>query len=154
VLIVAIVAYSGYFSLYQMQRHRALWTFIDLANMEQTIWNTLHGRFMRYTIYPATSELVTDFTDRITESRLGEHVQPILLLLMLPYALVQRPETLLVLMSVGVSLGALPFFRIVQRRLHSDVWALLFAVGYLLLPSVKRPTAGTCTAPVLPPPSC
>lgn len=152
-LAAAIIAYSLYFSLYQIQRHRALWTFIDLANMEQTIWNTLHGRFMRYTIYPATSELVTDFTDRITESRLGEHVQPILLLLMLPYALAQRPETLLILMSAGVGLGALPFYRIVQRRLHSDIWALLFALGYLLLPAIQTANGwdlhGTSFTPAL-----
>ena len=148
-----ILVYITYFSVYQIARHYALWTSIDLSNMEQTIWNTLHGRFMHYTVYPATNEVIYDFTDRITESRLGEHVQPILLLLALPYMLIPRPETLLVTMCITVGLGALPFYYIVKRRLHSEKWSLLFAMAYLLLPAIQTASGwdlhGTSLLPTL-----
>ena len=136
-LAVLIGVFVGYFSTYQLQRHRALETNIDLANMEQTIWNTLHGNFMRSTIYPTTGRSVEDFTTRRTESRLGAHVQPLLLLLLLPYAVIPRSETLLVLMSLSVSLGAIPVFRLARRRFARDWMGLLFALGYLLLPMVE-----------------
>lgn len=137
VLAAAVLLYSGYFSLYQIQRHRALWTFVDLMSLEQTLWNTLHGRFMRSTVYPPSGDAVTDFEARRTESRLGTHVQPTLLLLVLPYALLPRSETLLILMSISVGLGAIPLYRIARRRLHSSRMALLFALGYLVLPSIE-----------------
>jgi len=137
ILIIVVVIYGLYFSLYQIQRHRAFWTSIDLTNMEQTIWNTLHGDFMRSTVYPFTGQKIQDFNDRQTENRLGTHVQPLLLVLALPYALVPHPETFLVLMSVSVALGAIPFFRIARRRLDSDWWALACAIGYLMLPAVE-----------------
>ena len=136
-LALAVVIYGLYFSLYQIQRHRAFWTGVDLVSVEQPIWNTLHGDFMRATYYPITGEPVSDFSERTTDSLLADHVQPFLLLLALPYALAPRSETLLVLMSVSVGLGAIPLFRIARRKFGSPWWALLFAVGYLLLPAVE-----------------
>ena len=68
---------------------------------------------------------------------MADHVQPILLLLALPYALVPRAETLLVVMCVAVALGALPMYRIAHRRLQNPWLALLFAAGYLLLPALE-----------------
>ena len=136
-LTLAIVVYSVYFGVYQVQRHRAYWTFVDLMSLEQTIWNTLQGRFMRSTVYPPSGEIIEDFTARRTESRLGTHVQPILLLLALPYALIPRSETLLVVMSISVALGAIPCYRLARRRWHSPWIALGAALGYLLLPMVE-----------------
>jgi len=136
-LALAILVYSLYFSLYQLQRYRAFWIFVDTVDMEQSIWNTLHGQFLRYTVYPVSGRVVTDFSDRVTESQLGEHVQPIMLLLALPYALFPRTETLLLIPGVAVGLGAIPFYRIAKRRLNSARWGLLLALGYLLLPAVQ-----------------
>ena len=153
ILIAIILIYITYFSLYQIARYRALWTFIDLAAVEQTIWNTLHGRFMHYTIYPTVHKSIDVFTDRVTENRLGTHVQPILLLLALPYMLIPRPETLLVTMCITVGLGALPFYHIVKRRLHSEKWSLLLTLAYLLLPAIQTANGwdlhGTSLLPTL-----
>lgn len=136
-LALAVLVYGVYFSLYQIQRHQAFWTDGDLVSLEQPIWNTLHGDFMRTTYYPIAGERVSDFTQRATESALGDHVQPILLALALPYAIIPRAETLLVVVSVGVGLGAIPLFRIARRRLQSAWWALMFAALYLFLPAVQ-----------------
>ena len=136
-LVCAVLLYGVYFSAYQLQRHRAFWTNIDTVNMEQTLWNTLNGNFARSTVYPPTGGTVKDFTGRRTVSRLGSHVQPIQLVLLLPYALFQRPETLLLLMAVAPGLGAISVYRIARRRLPSPWWAFIFAVGYLFIPAVE-----------------
>lgn len=140
-LLLAVLTYTLFFSAYQIQRHRTFQTYVDLMSLEQTIWNTIHGRFMRSTVYPPTGELIHEFDARATESRLGAHVQPLLLLLALPYALFPRPEVLLVLMCGASALGALPLFSLARRRLGSAEWALACAVGYLLLPAVQTTTA-------------
>lgn len=139
-LAVGVLIFISYFSMYQLQRHRALETNIDLANMEQTIWNTLHGNFMRSTTFPAAAGRgrAMDFTLRKTESRLGTHVQPLFMFLALPYAAFPHSETLLLLMCVSVGLGAIPVFRLARRRFaSSDVMGSIFALGYLLLPIVE-----------------
>ncbi len=136
-LALAGIAYAGYFTLFQFQMHRALWPGVDQTNMEQTLWNTLHGQFMRSTVYPPTGELVRAFDDRRTESRLATHVQPFQLLLLLPYALFPCSETLLLLLGVAVGLGAISLFRLAQRRLASPWLALAAAIVYLLLPAVQ-----------------
>jgi len=136
-LVLLIITYATYFSLYQMRRHRAFQTFFDLAAVEQTLWNTLQGRFMHYTLYPATGRVVTDFGDRLTENWLGEHVQPVLLLLLPFYGLWPHPETLLVVMCFSVALGAVPFYRLASRRIRSPLLSLLLTAGYLLLPAVE-----------------
>lgn len=92
---------------------------------------------MRATIYPHTGGIITDFKARLSESRLADHLQPALLLLALPYMLVPRSETLGVVVSVTTALGALPLYKIAQRRLRSQHWALGFALGYLMLPAVE-----------------
>lgn len=136
-LLGVVIAYFLYFSYYQLQRYQAFWTNIDVTNMEQTIWNTLHGDFMRATIYPPTGAVIEDFSGRQTEHRWSSHVQILPLVLALPYAIVPRTETLLVLMCMSVAASAIPFFRLAQRRLKSPWAALLFAIGYLLIPMVQ-----------------
>lgn len=140
-LALAVAAYVGYFTLFQFQMSRAFWPGVDQTNMEQTVWNTAHGNFMRSTVYPPTGEIIRDFTDRFTESRLGTHVQPSLLLLVVPYILSPCTETLLVLIGVAVGLGAIPLFRLARRRLGSAWLALAAALVYLLLPAVQTNSA-------------
>lgn len=151
-LATGILVFSLYFSAYQIQRYNVFDTALDTISMEQPIWNTLQGRFMRATYYPVTGWGVTDFHDRVTENKWGDHVQPILLVLLIPYMIVQRPETLMVVLSISLALGAIPLFRIANRRLGSSWLALLFAFGYLLLPAIQTNTAwDTHTTNFLPP---
>lgn len=142
-LALGILLFAVYFSLYQIQAHRALWTGVDLTNLEQTLWNTLHGNFMRSTYFPAAAERggEVDFTTRKTESRLGTHVQPFFLVLMFPYALFPSAELLMVLLSLALGLGALPIFTLARRRLTSSWLALIAAWLYLLWPAVQTNAA-------------
>lgn len=141
VLVALVVLYTVFFSAYQIERYRAFWH-EDIVSVEQPIWNTLQGRFMRTTYYPMAGLPVTDFSERRTESLLADHVQPFLLVLALPYALFPRTETLLILMSLTTALGAVPLYAIARRRLGSAWWALAFAGVYLLLPVVETNSVG------------
>jgi uncharacterized membrane protein len=140
VLAFLIILYIFYFSAFQIQRHSAFETSLDTLSVEQPIWNTLHGRFMRATYYPVTGETVTDFNDRNTDSLLGDHVQLSLLSLLIPYMILPKTETLFVVLSICVGLGAIPLYRITKRRLGLPWLALLMAVGYLFLPAVETNT--------------
>ena len=57
-LMLLIVGYAGFSSAYQIQRHRAFQTYVDLMAMEQAIWNTRQGHFMRSTVYPPAGRVV------------------------------------------------------------------------------------------------
>jgi uncharacterized membrane protein len=140
ILTLLVMAYIVYFSAYQIHRQNAFETNLDTLSVEQPLWNTLHGQFMRTTYYPITGAPVTNFNDRKTDTLFGDHVQPGLLILLLPYAILPRTETLMVILSICVGLGAIPMYRIAKRRLASPWLAMLFACGYLLLPALETNT--------------
>ncbi len=128
-LLLLITAYTVFFSVqlclhYYSFGSRAL----DLGNMNQSIWNTLHGRPFHQTNQPGAT------------NRLSLHVEPILLPLSLLYLFYSGPEILFVVQSLIVALGALPVFALARYKLTSDSLALVFAVIYLLFPAIQGAT--------------
>ncbi len=95
----------------------------DLGNMVQAVWSTAHGRPLEYT--EGLGEQMT---------RLGAHVDPILVLLTPLWVVVPSPLTLAAAQIVAVSLGALPVLWLGRRHLGSDNAAMLMAVAYLAYP--------------------
>ena len=95
----------------------------DLGNMVQAVWSTAHGRPLEYT---------EGLGDQMT--RLGAHVDPILVLLTPLWVVVPSPLTLAAAQIVAVSLGALPVLWLGRRHLGSDNAAMLMAVAYLAYP--------------------
>jgi uncharacterized membrane protein len=136
-----IVAYTLFFSLVTLRKHAAFQTTaFDLGNMDQAVWNSLFGRPLAYTNWDTEG------------TRLGYHVDPILVLISPLYLLHSGPETLLVFQSLFLALGALPLFALSRRaflrvtepadeRLRpphpADVAALTFALVYLLFPALE-----------------
>ena len=99
----------------------------DLGNMDQAVWNTLHGQPFRFT------NIGLDWHGPPT--RLGIHVEPILLLIAPLYLLHSGPETLILLQTVALGLGALPLFLLGLRRLPAlPLLAAACAGAYLLAP--------------------
>ncbi|MGH2514915.1 MAG: DUF2079 domain-containing protein, partial [Ktedonobacterales bacterium] len=99
----------------------------DLGNMDQAVWNTLHGHPFRFTT------VGLDWHGPPT--RLGVHVEPILLLIAPLYLLHAGPETLLVLQTVALALGGIPLFLLCLRRLpEAPLVGAAFVVSYLLAP--------------------
>ncbi len=126
VVILLIVAYALFFSAYTLTRHRAFMTMgADLGNVDQAVWSTTQGRPLQYTNWPGQT------------IRFGDHFEPILLLVSIFYFLHSGPETLLVLQSVVLALGAWPIYRLAGRRLKSDWMGVLFALVYLLFPGLE-----------------
>ncbi len=123
VLTFAIIV--GYHAL---QRH---WAYqsdaFDLGNMDQAVWNTLHGHPFRF-----TNRGNDDFG---LPTRLSIHVEPIIFLLALLYLIHSGPETLLVTQTLAVALGAIPLFALSLRRMPRFPFiGVGLVVAYLLSP--------------------
>lgn len=125
-LILLMLGYATFFSIENIQHHNTFGTrAMDVASMDQAVWNTLHGRFFAQTNNPAVA------------NRLGLHVEPILFPISLFYLIHSGPETLFILESIIVALGAIPVFALARQKLHSKNWALLFALMYLTFPAIQ-----------------
>ena len=99
----------------------------DLGNMNQAVWNTLHGDPFRFT------NRGLDWFGPPT--RLGIHVEPILLLIAPFYLIHSGPETLIVIQNVAMALGAIPLFMLSLRRLPTmPLLGVALAASYLLAP--------------------
>src|SRR5206468_9948338 len=80
----------------------------DLGNMVQAVWSTAHGHLLR----------ITDLNgDQI--SRLGAHVDPILVLFAPLWWVWPSPDMLLTVQAIAVGLGALPVFWLGRKHLGS-----------------------------------
>ena len=123
----AIAAYAAGFTALSILRDRAFETArFDLGNMVQAVWNTAHGHLLEITSLQG---------DQI--SRLGAHVDPILVVFAPLWWLWPSPDLLLTGQAVAVALGALPVFWLADKHLRSERAALGFALVYLLLPAVE-----------------
>src|SRR6266699_415416 len=127
VLIVVDIALVGQHVLVRYQSYHAF--AYDLGNFDQAVWNTLHGHPFR-------------FTNRSLDwfgppTRLGVHVEPILLLIAPLYLLHSGPETLLLLQTMALALGGIPLLLLGLRRLPElPLVAAAFVGAYLVTPEI------------------
>jgi uncharacterized membrane protein len=123
----AVGVYAGGFSALSIQRDRAFETGrFDLGNMVQAVWATAHGHPLR----------VTDLQGEQV-SRLGAHVDPILVLFAPLWWIWPSAHMLLTAQAIAIALGALPVFWLARKHLESERAAACFALAYLLLPAVE-----------------
>lgn len=126
---LSIVVFSIYFTLVSFLRYTNFYAGkFDLGNMSQTVWNTLHGRIF----------LLTDPNGTETVSRLATHADFILILLAPFYALWSDPRMLLLIQVVLTALGAIFVYLLGQEIVKNKNISLIFALLYLLNPSVQR----------------
>lgn len=123
---------AGYVIFFSIQLYLHYHSFgsrsLDLGNMDQAIWNTLHGRLFHQTNQPGAT------------NRLSLHVEPILLPISLLYLIHSGPEILFICQSLIVALGAMPVFALARLKLNSEGVALIFALVYLLFPAIQGAT--------------
>src|SRR6516164_10813081 len=81
----------------------------DLGNMDQVLWNTIHGRFFQFT------NQTIDWYGPPT--RLAIHFEPIILPLSLLYAFHADPRILLVFQTLVLGAGAFPVFLLTRKYL-------------------------------------
>jgi uncharacterized membrane protein len=123
----SIGAYATGFAALSILRHHSFNTGrFDLGNMTQAVWATAHG-------HPLA---VTNLEGEQT-SRLGSHVDPILVAFAPLWWIWPSPSMLLAAQAVAIALGALPVFWLARKHLGSERAALGFALAYLLYPAVQ-----------------
>lgn len=122
-VVVALLAAGG-----SIGRHRAFAApGCGLALFENLLWNSVHGRL----------GMSSFLGDRSLAAPFG----PLLGVLAIPYALVPRAETLLVIQAVAVAASVFPFARLVRRELTAPFLVNAFVVAqaaYLPSRSVAR----------------
>ncbi|MDQ6661474.1 MAG: DUF2079 domain-containing protein [Chloroflexota bacterium] len=104
-------------------------TAFDLGNMDQVLWNTIHGHLFQFT------NQAIDWYGPPT--RLAFHFEPILLPLSLLYLFGADPRIILVFQTLALTSGALPVFLLARKYLRE--WPLLavLMVGiYLFSPAL------------------
>jgi uncharacterized membrane protein len=124
-LLAAIAAWIAGFAALSVLRQDAFATGrFDLGNMVQAVWSTAHGHLLQ----------VTDLQGGQV-SRLGAHVDPILVLFAPLWWIWPSPNMLLVVQALAVGLGALPVFWLARKHLRSARAGLGFALVYLIYPA-------------------
>lgn len=119
----AVLLWTAVLAVYAILRYQQLnATAYDLAIQSQVIWNTSYGRF-----FASTLEV---------NNYLGDHVQPILLLIAPLYRLLPYPELLLGIQAAVLCVGAIPVYRLARRHLPQAWLALLFGLVFLLYPAL------------------
>jgi uncharacterized membrane protein len=126
-LTAGVAAFAGGFGALALLQHRAFETGrFDVGNLTQAVWSTAHGDFLA----------TTDLAGRQI-SRLGAHFDPIVVAFVPLWWALPDPGLLLVLQAVGVSLGAIPVYRLGRRHLRSQHAGLGLALAYLLYPATQ-----------------
>jgi uncharacterized membrane protein len=126
---IAIVIYTILFSLVEIRLYDSFKVFTwDLGIFNQAFWNTLHGRFFFYT---------TEFVYTNTGCFLGTHFSPFLIVIVPLYGIYPTGETLLVISTIAVALGALVTYKIASFLLDDEKLATIIGVLYLLYPALQ-----------------
>jgi uncharacterized membrane protein len=128
-LILGYILFVLYFAFISSLRYENFYAGrFDLGNMEQTVWNTLHGNIFQFT-NPNGTTIV---------SRLAFHADFILVLFAPLYFFWQDPRMLLVSQAVITGGGAFFVYLLAKNIIKNKNLALLFALLYFLNPSLER----------------
>lgn len=135
-----IAAYIIYFSYFAILRMHTLYaSYFDLGIMNQTVYNTYRG------ITTLDGGRILEMTNPFGPEqmkRMAIHNDILLALLAPFYFLFAGPETLLVLQSVILALGALAIYLIAKKIFfkipYGRLLALVFTIAYLLYPPMQR----------------
>jgi uncharacterized membrane protein len=120
---------AAYFILYSalaVLRHESYHSFgFDLGLFDQVFWNTTQGRPFESTMSQALP---------IPHSLLGDHFSPIFLVLMPFYYAFPHPETLVVIQTFALALGAWPVYLLARLKLPPGYALAWVAVYFLFVP--------------------
>jgi len=125
VLVLLLLLYNAVFSAVSVLNFRNFgMSAFDVGIHAQAIWKLSTGRGLFNTVRGLPIW--------------GDHCWFIMLLYTPLYWFVPRVETLLVLQSLGLALGALPLAAIVLRRKGGSLAAIVFTMAWLLSPALQN----------------
>ncbi|TMC44439.1 MAG: DUF2079 domain-containing protein [Chloroflexi bacterium] len=124
IALAMVLVYVLVFGSLSLVRHWAFHsTALDLGVFDQVLWNTVHGRFMESTLSLERCDPHSFFLD---------HFSPALLLIVPFYAVVPRPETLIVFQTAALALGAWPVYLLARHFLPRGAERLIWVALYVL----------------------
>jgi uncharacterized membrane protein len=133
-LIALLVAYALCFGWLSLGRY---WAYqmhaLDMGNMGQAAWNTIHGHPFRFT----NMRLPYKIEAWNTTTRLSFHVEALFPVISLIYFIYPHPESLLLLQTLALALGAVPAYLLARDILAQPWLGVVFAAAYLLFPSLE-----------------
>ena len=122
-----MAAYAAAFAALSVLRHDSFETGrFDLGNMVQAVWSTAHGHVLQVTNLHGAQV-----------SRLGAHVDPILVVFAPLWWLWPSPSLLLTAQAIAVAAGALPLYWLADKHTGSERAALGLSLSYLLFPAAE-----------------
>ncbi len=136
---ILVFSYIAYFSWFTILRYRTLYaSYFDLGIMHQTVYNTFislktwdFSRFLEMTNPHGFDQV----------KRMAVHNDPLLALIAPLYFIYSGPETLLVLQSVLLGLGAIVIYAIGRHVFNTHpnkkLISLFFAFSYLFYPPLQ-----------------
>jgi uncharacterized membrane protein len=126
-LLAAVAAWAIGFSALAARRHGAFLSHrFDLGNMTQALWSTTQGRPL---------EVTTATGDQM--SRLGSHVDPLLVLFTPLWWIWPSPAMLTTAQALALASGALPVFWLARKHVGDERAAWCLAIAYLLYPAIQ-----------------
>jgi len=129
IVLIMVLAYSVVFSYYSIMKHYSFRTYAwDLGILVQSISSATKGKLF-------TNNVELYYSP--TGSFFGIHFAPILFIVVPFFYLIQKVETLLVIQSIILALGAIPIYLIAKHCLQHRLSALLVSAAYLLNPSLQ-----------------
>src|ERR1700687_2242107 len=121
---IALGLAAAYFIVYStlsVLRHESYHSNgFDLGLYNQVFWNTTQGRLFESTMTQAFP---------IPHSSLSDHFSPVYFLLVPFYFAWPHPETLLVLQTLALTLGAWPIYLLARQKLSTG-FALFWVLAY------------------------
>lgn len=128
ILFLMITVYIIYFLTASFLRYDNFFTGrFDLGNMDQAVWNTIHGRIFK----------ITDPNGTDIISRLAFHADFLLILISPLYLIWANPKMLLLLQSIVLGLGTVFVYLLSEKILKNKNISLAFSFAYLLNPSLQ-----------------
>jgi uncharacterized membrane protein len=129
ILFVSFICYIVYFTYFTFEKYLNFFTGrFDLGNMDQTVWNTLNGRFFLLT-NPDNTNII---------SRLAIHSDFFLILLAPFYLIWNDPRMLLLLQTIVIASGSFFVYFLANEVLKDRKLSLLFGISFLLNPLVQQ----------------
>jgi uncharacterized membrane protein len=113
-VLLLLLVFVAFFSQQSILRHERLSSRgYDLGNVDQAIWNTAQGRPFKFTNWTGKDNYV------LQDSRLGMHVEPILLLIAPIFRIWDDVRALLILQATVVGLGGLGIWALARWALRA-----------------------------------
>jgi uncharacterized membrane protein len=125
---VMALLYTAILAWFAIASHRALTTQMnDLGNAVQAIWSATQGDLMM---------TVSNDVDGRLKSRLAVHTNVLYYAIVPLYALVPRPELLMVLASIATGLAGLGVYAYARLHGRDSPWTLLLPLAFYVHPMV------------------